>query len=829
MSEPLTLGRFTLLPRERQLLDDGQPVVLGARAFDVLVALARRSGRLAAKSDLLAEAWPGLVVEENNLAVQIASLRRLMGSEAIVTVPGHGYRLNPRLCTGAAATQQHGNVPAVPKTLFGRTADVEQLSERVRGAALVTVCGSAGIGKTSVAVAVAQALQPAFAYGCWLVPLADIHDPALLASTLARHLGLLLPGHGAPDDELAVMLQSSRRLVILDNCEHLVEDVARLVQRLLYAAPELHLLATSQVPLRIGGEQVYRLLPLDVPAENAADPGAFGAVQLFVERCRAGAAPHDRAELDGVVRICRKLDGIPLALELAAARVPMLGVRGVEQLIDERFRLLVVGDRSAERRHQTLHAALDWSYQLLDRPAQALLRRLSVFEGGFSLLGAALVAGACDDQPIDALVQLGALVERSMIVSEPGQRPRWRLLESMRAFALTELQASGERESVQREHAYATREVCRVAVKDRDTNWLWAEMNNARTALAWALSHPGDEAVAVAIATHTSVLLATAGAVPEALASLQRVLPYVDQSIDPPLAARFWQWLGRLGIEGRLPTSRCLQALERAADMFAALDDARHLHACHRMLAEALIAGGDLVAARRHLAAAERQESALTRPADRMRRLRVAGLLADAEGQPQEALRLAEQALQMAEAHAIARYVAILLADTAWVRLRMGQSDGASDTLRRLLAQLRPTPRDGLTRAYALAGLTAALVSGGRLAEALDGAAETIEALRASGLLPVRCHVFAWMAAACGQVQEAAQLIGAADDSHARAELRPDRLSEHARAAALELLRRQMSDEDIEYWRTKGRAADDLVLAHLALAPTRERQAAHGA
>ncbi len=820
--ERLLFQDFEIRRTERQLLVNGQPVAIGSRAFDVLLALAERRDRVVSKEELIQAAWPGLVVEDNNLTVQISTLRKLLGREVIATVTARGYRFTaaplPQPGDAAPAVRRTGNLPAVGAPLYGRDNEVRQVVEACGAAPLVTLCGAGGIGKTSLAAAAARRLAGDFQQGAWVVELAALRDPALVLPTIAQTLHIALAGSAPAHEELATALEASTLLLVLDNCEHLLDVVARLAGAIVRACPRVRLLVTSQEPIRIAGEHVFRLTPLAVPPPGEyRQAESFGAVRLFIERVRMhqGRFEPTGEELQDAVEICRELDGIALAIELAAARVPLLGVAGVRSRLSEQLRLLTVGERFGPQRHRTLRAALDWSYQLLNPERQVVLRRLGIFTGGFSLEGAQRVAGDVDDEEVDIVEHLGVLVDRSLVILDPGPRPRYRMLETMRAFALEKLEEAGETARWRRRHAHAVRDICRLAVFQRDSAWLWAEMNNVRAALAWAVEQPGEGAVAVAIATHSAVVLATAGPVPEAMSNLLRVQHLIGRDTPPEVEARYWQWFGRFGIEGRLPTSRCIEALQRAAAMFEAQANPRHVHACRRMLADALMRSGDLAAARDHLQAAAALETRAGPPADRMRRYRIAALLADASGDHEEALRFASQALDIADAHDIQRYRLMLLADMAWIRLRMGEPDAAAEDLRELLRRIEPSPREGLTRAYALAGLTAALVGGGRLAEARAGAARTIGALRSSGIFLAHGDIFAWLAAASGHPVVAAQLIGAAEEFHSRGETRPDRIALHAREETGRLLAGALDHALIAYWNARGREAEEAVLASL--------------
>jgi predicted ATPase len=372
-------GRCELRPATRELLLDGRPQKLGERAFDLLLALAEAEGRPVSRDDLFDRAWPGRAVLEDNLKVQVMALRRLLGTEAVVTVPGQGYRLGlPRLDASP------------PPDLFGRDADLDRLLQRLAPGRLLTLVGPGGIGKTRLALAAAAQAGPAD--GTLVVELAPLADPRALAGTVARALAL---PPGAGEAALLAALKPLALRLVLDNAEHLHDAVAGLAEQVLEAAPGVTLLVTSQEPLGLAGEQVLRLDGLAVPADDsAAALAASPAAALFAARAAAlGFAPGP-ADAAALARLCRRLDGIPLALELAAARVPLLGVAGVERHLDEALALLTRGHRGAPPRQQTLRGALQWSHGLLDDAQKAVFRRLAVFAGGFSLEFAQAVAGA---------------------------------------------------------------------------------------------------------------------------------------------------------------------------------------------------------------------------------------------------------------------------------------------------------------------------------------------------------------------------------------------------------------------------------------------------
>ena len=561
----LRFGRFELRPREHRLLADGEPVPLGGRAFDLLLALVQRAGELVTRNELIEQVWPGRVVEENNLSVQVNTLRKALGGEWLVTVPGRGYRfvapltpltpLTPQAQQQAAAplappaaaapaasaaslpatrSTPRTNLPTLQPLLIGRSDDLAALNTLIDQHRLVTVVGAGGMGKTRLAQAVMQMRANAYPQGvCW-VELGNVTTPDALPMAVAAALGL----QSAPGDALAHLARSVgglHMLIALDNAEHLLEAAARLAQALLDAEPGLRLLATSQAPLRLAHERVYRLGPLAVPqaALPAHQAQAFGAVALFCERAQAADHRFRLADADvpALIALCRQLDGVALAIELAAARAPALGVAQLLAALSDRLRLFNTNrDRLAPARQQNLRAALAWSVGLLAPLEQQLFRRLAVVAGSASLslvqqLGLLPAEGAgagpaADSAPdpwaiVDALDQL---IQRSLVEvvqTEGPHPPRYRLLESPRALALEQLAARGEDAALRLRHAHAVLAEFHAAraallagqlgLEDR-RRLGELEMDNARAALQHvshlnAQGQPGMHALELALAS----------------------------------------------------------------------------------------------------------------------------------------------------------------------------------------------------------------------------------------------------------------------------------------------------------------------------------------
>ena len=469
----LTFDRCTIRPEARQLLVDGKPAKLGARAFDLLLTLIEHRDREVSKNELLAIVWPGLVVEENNLQVHVSALRKLLGPQTIATIPGRGYRftaaLRPLASTlGETLAGPAGNAPvATParrstdrpgewQTLFGRDDDFNAVTGLVAAHRAVTLVGAGGIGKTVLAQAVVRDMKPAFSHGVCVVDLAPLTDASQLAAAVAGDLQVTL-GPGDATRALAAALADRHMLIVLDNCEHLAAPVALLVGSLLQTAPRLHLLTTSQEPLKVGGEQVYRVGTLAIPVgATLAEAKGAGAIRLFEHRARAADQRFvlDESNVAAVVDICAQLDGIALAIELAAARVQLLGVQGLRERLGQRLFVLSGGSRNAPPRHRTLRAALEWSHALLSMDQQAVFRRLGVMSGPFGLDASQQVAAHGEIDAWAVLDHLGALVEKSLVAVEQDKdgEMRYRLLETMRQYALERLAESGEQHATRDRH-----------------------------------------------------------------------------------------------------------------------------------------------------------------------------------------------------------------------------------------------------------------------------------------------------------------------------------------------------------------------------------------
>jgi predicted ATPase len=434
-----------------------------------VVVLLDRHSEVVGKDDLIAEVWPDTHVEDGNLRVHITALRRALGddddSRFIRTVPGRGYRFiapvsrvdQPRAPADAMAppTSPQSNLPVSLTRMFGRSDVVGALAAQLPPRRAVTIVGPGGIGKTTVALAAAEALAARYPDGVHVVDLVPVAGPPQLAASFAEALGLAPAGDGA---DLIRGLIDRRMLIVFDNCEQLIGPTAELIERICRGTSHVHVLATSREPLRHADEWVRRLPPLRCPPPDerlsAEEALAYPAIELFVDRMSASDGPCglDDDNAATVAAICRRLDGVPLAIELAANRVHAFGIKGLMAQLDEPLRLLSGGRRTADARHQTLSGMLDWSYRTLSEPECAVLRRLAIFPDEFTLAAACAVAG--DSDGADVVEGIAALVSKSLVIADVSDATtRYRLLATTRNYALAKLTASGELDAIARRHA----------------------------------------------------------------------------------------------------------------------------------------------------------------------------------------------------------------------------------------------------------------------------------------------------------------------------------------------------------------------------------------
>lgn len=534
--ERLLFGPFSLSPSERLLTKDGEPIEIGGRSFDLLVVLTEQPGRVLSKRELLKRVWTDVVVEDGSLRFHMAGLRKLLGDGAdgaryIATQVGVGYAfvapierqglpgLVPTVSVDAverapAAAQSTAlNIPPRLANLIGRDEDIDRLVKRVGQTQLFTIVGSAGVGKTSLAIEVGHRRAEAFDGRVTFVDFAMLENPSLVPSMIAGAMGI--PVHS--DDPLAVILGHVRDdpfLLILDNCEHVIEPAARLVERIIDDAPQVRILTTSREPLRVRGENVHRLDALGYPEEPSrltrAQLLAYPAIQLFCERATAAdsSLEIDDETADLIADMCRRLDGMALPIELAAVRVATHGVAATARQLGERFSLAWPGRRTALPRQQTLQATLDWSYDLLTDVERLVIERLSVFVGPFSIDAALDVVSDEHVGADDVAHAIDELASKSLISPDRARGTgTYRLLEMTRAHAKQKLLARGTEQfngTARRHAAFFLSELEAVATQEedilQDQRPLRQQLGNIRSALDWSFGRDGDHRIAVRLA-----------------------------------------------------------------------------------------------------------------------------------------------------------------------------------------------------------------------------------------------------------------------------------------------------------------------------------------
>jgi predicted ATPase/DNA-binding winged helix-turn-helix (wHTH) protein len=521
--QEIAFGPFRLYPEQRVLLRADTPLRLGSRAREILLLLVERGGEIVKKRELMARVWPNTIVAESNLRVHIRALRKALGDDQagmryVENVTGHGYRFVAPLTrldearlspvAQARAAEHPHNIPVPLTRMIGRAPVVETLAIRLAHERFVTLVGSGGIGKTTVAMATADQLRASHSHGVCFVDLASITDPLLMSGTVASALGLTTASQD-PLPSIIEFLKHKQMLIVLDSCEHVIEAAALLAEQLLAGAPSVHLIATSRESLRARGEWVLRLAPLESPPAGAvltaAEALSFSAIHLFAERATASLKTFELsdAEIPTVADICRKLDGLPLAIELAAARVDLFGIRELAARLYDRLGLLTRGRRTAAPRHLTLRATLDWSYEILPPVEQIALRRLAVFAGAFDAPSAGAVVADDEVNAADVLDVLTNLAAKSLLaVHVAGQQVLYRLLDTSRAYALEKLENSRESPEIKRRHA----RLCCSWGKDgldceppslREWTGNSQTIDDVRAALDWCFSPDGDPSLGV--------------------------------------------------------------------------------------------------------------------------------------------------------------------------------------------------------------------------------------------------------------------------------------------------------------------------------------------
>ncbi|MEW9583833.1 winged helix-turn-helix domain-containing protein [Paraburkholderia sp. DGU8] len=582
----VAFGRYQLFPRLRLLLRDGVRLDVGERALDVLVQLVSAAGQVVSKDLLLSRIWAKEVIEENSLQAQISSLRKILGDDRdlIATEFGRGYRFTGSVQAHRAVTSSIGapqarvGLPNPRSPLIGRVEELLELSRLLATQTLCTLTGPPGIGKTRLAIEAASESSPCFPDGVYFADLSQLSE-ALVTPAISSALA----GLAGTSTQLAP--HPGRALLVVDNCEHVTSACAAVLERLLESDPQLSVLLTSQTPLGLDGEQVYRLSPLALPPHtlNAAIARTYSAVELFVRRVTSADYHFALTEtnVEQVTALCRALDGVPLALEIAAARVPSLGLAAVTEDLALSSGLLAAQKRQTPGRHRTLGDALRWSYQLLDSAEQAVFQELAIFPADFTVAAAERIVSTRLERPTRLVDVLCSLVEKSLITVQAGTQPiRYRYLAMVRAYALEQL--ANRTAAMNEKHARFVEQLISQAQQDwmslPTTQWKRQyehHIDDIRAALDWSLSDSKRRAMGLLILANSAPFWIQLSLYDECR---QRITNVLEETKVPPVEER-----QEMMIQAALATSLTWsrgpvpangRAWTRASDLALRLDDA---------------------------------------------------------------------------------------------------------------------------------------------------------------------------------------------------------------------------------------------------------------
>src|SRR6266571_1291651 len=598
-------GPFELNVAERSLKRANQIIPLGGRAYDILIALLENAGEVVGKAELIARAWPDVTVEEGSLRVHLSALRKALGdgqfgNKYIASIKGQGYsfiapvaRLPPDDDRGNASAGM-SNLPPALDRMVGRNDVVLEIRGLLQtGQRLITILGAGGIGKTTVALSVGHGALAGFSGAAFFVDLSTISDKEHVIGAIASAIGLG-PQLVDPKEALLNFLRPRRALIILDSCEHLIGKTAEIAGYIFQNAPDIRILVTSREALHVPGEHVLRLCPLDCPPEQpgltASKVIAYPAVRLFAERvsARRGNFTLSDDEAPMVAEICRKLDGIALAIELAAGRAAIFGVRNTVARLGSRLDLLKFGRRTANPRHQTLIATLDWSHDHLSEIERVLLRRVAIFVGHFTLEAALAVAEEVGIDESEIAGALGNLVNKSLIgVWTSSRGPCYRLLDTTRAYALEKLATSGEQDSIAERHAsFSIQMLENNPVNLFDLEFTEAAVNvvrdylgNIRSALEWSFGPNGNDPTAIRLAAAASQLLLAMSLLLECRTWMEKAIDRMTLDCDPRHQMKIHAALALSLMYTEGNSERVREAFHTALN-FAQRHEDTHLHLC---------------------------------------------------------------------------------------------------------------------------------------------------------------------------------------------------------------------------------------------------------
>ena len=750
----------------------------------------------------------------------------------------------------APAEAGPGNLGLAPPVLFGRTSDLEAVLSMLRTRRLVTLLGIGGVGKTSLALAAAHAERRRWRAGVWFVDLAPVTDPAQTAEAVAGALGLSLGGHRPPLDELVSALGASEMLLVIDNAEHLWEEVAAVASALLDGTTHLRMLVTSRQALRLPQEHRFPLAGLAAPTDpDLSDLRQLGALTLFAARVTA-LLPHFRLSPENapaVADVCRRLDGLPLAIELAAARVPVLGLDALRDRLHRSLRVLGSRATISTPRHQTLRATFDWTHDLLLPDERKLLRRLAVFMGGFSLALAEDVTAAGTDEtdssetdaaapgserePAGMLDDLGALIEKSLVVVGDADPPRYRLLEVTRAYALEKLVEAGEFDRISKRHAHAVWRLFAGAEADlnektrgalsrgRFLHRLAPELDNLRAARAWSAASADERLLSVGLAAASTEALRLLGRSTEALQALLSQRERLDETMPSDTLELFWTGLCALGTHGRMSRAEMLDVIDRGERIYRRVGSARRVHVGLYRKGFALLHLGDVDAAQQAVGEMGSLEDASWPARAVAQRLNLQGAVDAVLGRFEVSISAFRSAAALLESEPEESDVVLNVLSNLCMSLIGAERDeealsAAADVLARGAS---PAVRNISLRASMVA-----LTFLGRLDEARDIARQAMTGWLSDDMLPHMLSVFAWLAWLEGRVADAIRLDGAANTQVARMGLANTPVFDRARRNLERALSgAAVSAVDVSRWRMEGERLGQDEIAALCMGEPR--------
>lgn len=745
------------------------------------------------------------------------------------TAPQAERRAEPPVEPPAAQdAPKSNNLPIASTAFIGREQDAIDVKALLNDHRLVTLVGSGGVGKTRLAVQVGSELLEGNSDGVWFMDFAPIADPELVSSVIAQTLGMSQQQDRRVDDAIPLWLERKQLLLIFDNCEHVIDAVAPIAAAILRTARDVRIVATSRQALEIGGEAVFRLPSLEVPHAvadlRAAKVMEFAAVALFVSRAtladRSFVLTDDTAPI--VADICRRLDGIPLAIELAAARVKVLSIPHLAERLNERFKLLTSGNRDVLPRQKTLHALLDWSYDLLTEPEQRVFARLGIFAGGFALDAATAVCGGDGVDELDILDLLGSLTDKSLIVADTsGEHERYRLLESTSAYAVEKLRVSDAYDTLARRHAEYFREQADAADERAliGSTWLAGvelELDNYRSALTWSLTQGNDAALGGAIAGALHGLWARGGLAVEGRYWIERALQSVSETEQPRVAAGLQCAVSRLSAG-----KRKRDAAARAMQLYAAQGDARGAARAQTSVAFGLMQMGELDAAHAAIAHALASSRACGDAACVAHALDIQASIDRNRGDIAAARDGYTQALAAIKALGDERGAAVALSNIAELEFGDGRPEQALRAHGEALAiSLRGKNAASIATRY-VNGAAYRLALGDR-AGARDCAREGLRFARqqrAEMLIAIALQHLALCAGLGGDARHAAQLLGYVDARYTELGFKRERTEQWGYDTLLVALRETLSDDEIAQLSAEGAAwSEDRAVQEALLA-----------